>query len=111
VHKSENTSGFFKRLRARLNSGDSWLSYDLANLAPGGKIDDDVLEDLEAQLVMADVGVETAEEIIGKLQKSLARKELKDVEALTEGLRQSMTEILETVQAPLLIPESSRCRR
>jgi len=106
VHKSENTSGFFKRLRARLNSGDSWLSYDLANLAPGGKIDDDVLEDLEAQLVMADVGVETAEEIIGKLQKSLARKELKDVEALTEGLRQSMTEILETVQAPLLIPES-----
>jgi hypothetical protein len=30
---------FFKRLRARLNKGDSWLTYDLANLAPGGKID------------------------------------------------------------------------
>ena len=114
MHKSENTSdsgnrgGFIKRLRARLNRGDSWLSYDLANLAPGGKIDDDVLEDLEAQLVMADVGVETAEEIVGKLQKRLARKELKDVDALTEGLRQSMTEILETVQAPLLIPESPK---
>ena len=114
MHKSENTSdsgnpgGFIKRLRARLNRGDSWLSYDLANLAPGGQIDDDVLEDLEAQLVMADVGVETAEEIIGKLQKRLARKELKDVDALTDGLRQSMTEILETVQAPLVIPESSK---
>jgi len=89
---SGNRGGFIKRLRARLNRGDSWLSYDLANLAPGGKIDDDVLEDLEAQLVMADVGVETAEEIVGKLQKRLARKELKDIDALTEGLRQSMTD-------------------
>ena len=67
-----------------------------------------MLEDLEAQLVMADVGVETAEEIVGKLQKRLARKELKDIDALTDGLRQSMTEILETVQAPLVIPESSK---
>jgi len=107
VHKSENTSGFFRRLRARLNSGDSWLSYDLANLAPGGKIDENVLEDLEAQLVMADVGVETAEEIIGKLQNRLVRKELKDIDALTEGLRQSMTEILSLVQEPLVIPRSS----
>jgi len=112
MHRPENTSdsgkrgGFIKRLRARLNSGDSWLTYDLGNLAPGGKIDEDVLDELEAQLVMADVGVETAATIIGDLQKCLARKELKDVDALTEGLRQSMTEILETVQQPLVIPES-----
>ena len=38
--------GFIRRLRAKLNSGDNWLSYDLANLAPGGKIDEDVLEEL-----------------------------------------------------------------
>ena len=104
---SGKRGGFIKRLRARLNSGGSWLSYDLANLAPGGKIDEDVLEDLEAQLVMADVGVETAEGIISSLQKRLARNELKDIEALTDGLRQSMTQILESVQQPLVIPESS----
>ena len=46
--------GFIKRLRARLNRGDSWLTYDLANLAPGGKIDEDTLEELESLLVMAD---------------------------------------------------------
>jgi len=114
VHKSENTSdkgarsGFIKRLRARLNSGDSWLSYDLANLAPGGKIDEDVLDELEAQLVMADVGVDTTETIIGGLQKRLDRKELKDVDALKESLRQSMTAILETVEQPLVIPDSDR---
>ena len=67
---SGEKSGFFKRLRSRLNSGDSWLTYDLANLAPGGKIDESVLDDLEAELVMADVGVDTTERIISALQKA-----------------------------------------
>ena len=74
--------GFIKRLRARLNRGDSWLTYDLANLAPGGKIDEDTLEELEANLVMADVGVDAAGRIIAGLQKQLARKELNDIGAL-----------------------------
>ena len=101
--KPEKRAGFIKRLRARLNRGDSWLTYDLANLAPGGKIDEDVLDELEALLVMADVGVETTERIISDLQKSLARKELKDVEALQQGLRKSLCEILAPVEAPLSI--------
>ncbi len=76
--KPEKKEGFIKRLRARLNRGDSWLTYDLANLAPGGKIDEDVLDELESLLVMADVGVESTERIIAGLQKSLVRKELKE---------------------------------
>jgi fused signal recognition particle receptor len=95
--------GFVKRLRARLNRGDSWLTYDLANLAPGGNIDAGVLEDLEANLVMADVGVDATERIIGELQKSLERKELKDIDALKAGLRRTMTGILRPVEAPLEI--------
>ena len=98
--------GFVKRLRARLNKGDNWLSYDLANLAPGGKIDDDVLEELESLLVMADVGIETTQRIIADLQDSLARKELKDVAALKEGLRRSLLEILRPVAVPLLIEKT-----
>jgi fused signal recognition particle receptor len=101
--KPEKREGFIKRLRARLNRGDSWLSYDLANLAPGGKIDEDVLEELESLLVMADVGVETTERIISELQKSLARKQLKDVEALQRALRKSLCDILAPVETPLSI--------
>lgn len=101
--KPEKREGFIKRLRSRLNRGDSWLTYDLANLAPGGKIDEHVLDELESLLVMADVGVETTERIISDLQKSLARKELKDVEALQQGLRKSLCEILAPVEAPLSI--------
>ncbi len=101
--RAEKQPGFFKRLRARLNQGDSWLTYDLANLAPGGKIDEDVIEELETRLVMADVGLEATETIIAGLQKRLARKELKDLEALREGLRASMLEILQPVEQPLEI--------
>jgi fused signal recognition particle receptor len=100
--------GFFSKLRARLNKGDSWLTYDLANLAPGGKIDEDVLDELEAELVMADIGIDTTERIIADLQKSLARKELKDVDALRDGLRRSLTAILEPVAAPLDITDDHR---
>lgn len=104
--KPKKREGFIKRLRARLNRGDSWLTYDLANLAPGGKIDEEVLDELEALLVMADVGVETTERIIGNLQKQLARKELKDVEALRKGLGDALREILAPVEQPLTVREA-----
>ena len=104
--KPEKREGFIKRLRARINRGDSWLTYDLANLAPGGKIDEDVLEELESLLVMADVGVDTTERIIGDLQKSLARKELKDVAALQQGLHKSVCDILGPVEKPLVIEKT-----
>ncbi|NNC78038.1 MAG: signal recognition particle-docking protein FtsY [Woeseiaceae bacterium] len=97
--------GFIKRLRSRLNRGDSWLTYDLANLAPGGKIDEHSLEELESLLVMADVGIATTERIIANLQSRLARKQLQDVEALQRGLHDALLEILQPVEAPLAIPE------
>jgi fused signal recognition particle receptor len=100
---ADTKAGFIKRLRARINRGDSWLTYDLANLVPGGKIDDDVLDELESLLVMADVGVETTEKIIDSLKSRLARNQLKDVEALRTGLRDAVLDILKPVEAPLVI--------
>ncbi len=99
---------FVGRLRKRLNRGNSWLAVDLADLAAGGKIDEDVLEQLEASLVMADVGIDTTEQIIGELQKKLARRELKDVAALKAGLHQAMLEILEPVAQELEISGDKR---
>ena len=99
--QSADRPSFFKRLRARLNQGDSWLTYDLANLAPGGKIDEDTLDELEMRLVTADVGIDTTERIIGSLQKSLARRELKDLDALQAGLKRILLDILNPVEKPL----------
>ncbi len=104
--KPEERPGFIKRLRAKINRGDNWLTYDLARLAPGGTIDADVLEELESLLVMADVGIDTTQRIIRELQQRLARKELNDIEALRAGLEKSLLNILDPVEIPLEIDRS-----
>lgn len=96
-------TGLFQRLRAKLNRGDSWLTYDLANLLPGGRIDDSVLDELETRLITADVGVETTSRVLESLRKKVQRKELGNLDALIAALRASLLEILRPVEQPLTI--------
>jgi len=105
---SGQRAGFFKRLRAKLNRGDSWLSYDLADLLPGRTIDAGVLEELETRLLTADVGVEATEEILEGLRAKLARKELKDLDALLGALKAAMLAILTPCAQPLVIDDQRR---
>jgi fused signal recognition particle receptor len=104
--KPEEKQGFFTRLRAKLNRGNSWLTYDLADLFRGRKIDAEILEELETRLLTADVGVEATEHILAGLQKRVARNELEDVAALINALRAAIVEILEPCAKPLIIDES-----
>ncbi|MBV9346057.1 MAG: signal recognition particle-docking protein FtsY [Gammaproteobacteria bacterium] len=93
--------GFLRRLRDRLNRGDSWLTYDLADLWRGRRIDESVLEELETRLLSADVGVEATERILATLRAQVARAELDDVAALLAALRESIAAILRPVARPL----------
>ena len=104
--KPKKRESFIKRLRARINKGEDWLKYDLANLIPGGKIDEDALEDLESILITADVGVKTTELIIEDLRKNLLRNELKDLDTLKAGLKESLLHILGDAEKPLIIEKS-----
>ena len=65
---AETQPGFLARMRAKLNRGDSWLTYDLANLLPGGKIDETVLDELRPYL-MADGGNVELVDIEGPIVK------------------------------------------
>jgi fused signal recognition particle receptor len=100
---AQHKQGWLARMRAKLNRGDSWLTYDLANLLPGGRIDDAVLDELEMRLIAADVGIETTEQILGSLRRRVQRKELDDLNALLAALRSAMLEILQPVAQPLVI--------
>ena len=100
--------GFFRRLRKRLNQGDSWLTYDLAHLLPGGKPDEAFLEEMESRLLTSDVGVEATSKIMDSLDKKLWRDELRDVEAVFGTMREGMLEILGPCEAPLVIPDGQR---
>jgi fused signal recognition particle receptor len=95
--------GFFKRLRAKLNQGPAWLTADLTELLPGRKIDAEILDDLETRLITADVGAEATRRILEDLRTRVARKELKDVDALLKALHDAMFEILKPVETPLTI--------
>ncbi len=100
--------GFFKRLRMKLNQGNSWLTYDLANLLPGGRIDATVLEELETRLITADVGVDTTERILAGLRKQVERNELGDLDALLQALRFALLEILKPCAVPLDVASGPR---
>ena len=65
------------------------------------KIDDELFEELEEQLLIADVGVETTRRIITSLTQQASRKQLRDAEALYGLLKAEMAGILEKVDAPL----------
>jgi fused signal recognition particle receptor len=104
----EEKRGFIARLRAKLNRGNSWLTYDLANLLPGGKIDENVLDELEMRLITADVGVETTETVLGGLRKQVQRNELSNLDTLLQALRQSLVSILAPSAQPLEIDRESK---
>lgn len=99
---SSSKPGFFKRLRQRLNRGDSWLTRDLTELMPRGQIDQALLEELETRLLLADAGVEATEQIVGGLSRKVARKELQDGEALFKALHNSIVDILKPCEQPLV---------
>jgi len=98
--------GFFKRLRAKLNTGPAWLTTDIKELLPGRKIDAEILDDLETRLITADVGVEATSRILDDLRTRVARKELNNVEALLAALQAAMLGILKPVERPLAIGSS-----
>mgnify|MGYP000885037768 CR=1 FL=1 len=95
--------GFFARLKRSLVKTKENLGSGFISLFRGKKIDDDLFEELEEQLLIADVGVETTRKIINSLTESASRKQLRDAEALYGLLKEEMGEILAKVDEPLNI--------
>ena len=93
--------GFFARLKRSLLKTKENLGSGFISLFRGKKIDDDLFEELEEQLLIADVGVETTRKIITNLTEGASRKQLKDAEALYGLLKDEMGDILAKVDEPL----------
>ncbi|OYD23625.1 signal recognition particle-docking protein FtsY [Oceanimonas baumannii] len=100
--------GFFARLKAGLLKTRQNLGSGFFGLFRGKKIDDDLFEELETQLLTADLGVETTMSIIDNLTSQASRKQLKDGEALYELLKEEMGGILAKVDQPLKIDSEHR---
>ena len=91
VQEKPKKKGFFSRIKAGLGRTRANLTEGLASLFLGKKqIDDDLLEEIETQLLVADIGVEATSEIIERLTERVQRKQLADAQALYQALKEEL---------------------
>jgi len=101
--------GLFSRLKQGLKRTGSNFSQGMGNLFLGRKeIDDELLEDLEIQLLTADIGVEATREIMANLAERVNRKELSDGNALYGALQGELARLLQPSFAPLEIDSTRK---
>lgn len=91
--------GFFGRLRERLGKTRAGLVDGVRN-ALGGRatLDADTLEDLEAILIQADLGVNTTLEVLDRLQERVRDQRVAEAEGIVQALKTILIEILEPGQ-------------
>ncbi len=93
----------FQRFKRGLSRTSTQLADGIGSLVLGKKeIDDELLEDIEAQLLSADVGFDATTKIIDGLTLSVKRKELTDGDALYAALQKQLRELLAPVEKPLV---------
>ena len=106
---SEKPVGLFASLRQRLSKTRQNLTSGLADLLLGKKqIDAELLEQLEDQLLMADVGLQATQKITSGLTESLQRRQLSDNESLIGALKSTMSEILAPCAIPLDVNSTNK---
>jgi len=99
--KPKEKKSLFARLKESLSRTKENLGSGIVGLFKGKTIDDELYEDLETQLLVADVGMDTTQKIINHLTDSASRKDLKDAEALLDIMKQQMSGMLSQVNQPL----------
>ena len=86
-----------ERLKSGLAKTRTTLNTPLSELFSRGKIDDELLEDLEATLLMADCGVEATQWLLAELKACVKREKIED----PAKLRETLTKLLDSVLRPL----------
>lgn len=95
--------GFFERLKRGLKKTTEGISYKIDDiLGTYTKIDDDMLEEIEEILIMADIGVNTTMEIIDKLKENIRRKSIDDPKMVKSELKAIIREMLESENSSLM---------
>ena len=101
-------AGLLSRLRQGLSKTRKLLNTDIRDLIAGRTaVDEDLLEELENRLLVADLGIDATTAIIDDLRERVKRRELKDPEQLITALRENMTGILAPCSKPLEIPDQN----
>lgn len=104
--KEQAKPSLWQRLTSGLKKTSSAIGDGLWGIFKDKKIDDELFEELETQLLTADIGVPTTMKIVERLTEQANRRQLKDAETLYQLLQDNMVEILQEVEQPLTLPEN-----
>lgn len=106
--KPANKTGFFTRLIQGLIKTKQNIGSGFLNFFRGKKIDDDLFEELEEQLLIADLGMPTTTKIINNLTQHATKQQLKDAELLYQQLKLELADVLKPVAQPFEIDTTKK---
>ena len=106
--KPANKTGFFSRLIQGLIKTKQNIGSGFLNFFRGKKIDDDLFEELEEQLLIADLGMPTTTKIINNLTQHATKQQLKDAELLYQQLKLELADVLKPVAQPFEIDTTKK---
>ena len=105
----EQKGGWFSRMKQGLSKSRKNVTEGLTNILIGGKeIDDELLEEVEDQLLVADIGVNATNRIIKNLTEATARGDLIYSHSLYKALQKELTDILTPKVAPLVVDANTK---
>jgi len=98
--------GWLTRLKNGLSKTQGKLSQGLSRLLARGKVDQELMDELEELLITSDLGVKTSQNLLAGLEIAVKEQNLDRPEKVKEWLKQEIEKILLAVEAPLEIPEA-----
>ncbi|MCT8663651.1 signal recognition particle-docking protein FtsY [Glaesserella parasuis] len=103
--KPTSEGGFFSRLIKGLIKTKQSIGSGFRNFFSGKKIDDELFEELEEQLLVADLGMPTTTKIIKNLTEHATKQQLRDAELLYQQLKVELADVLKPVAQSLVLED------
>ena len=100
--------GWAARLKQGLSKSRQQMAKSLAGVFGGGKIDEDLYEELETVLLTSDMGIEATEHLMEEVRQRVSLRGLKDGEELRGALKEAIYELIKPLEQPLTLPAGKR---
>ena len=100
---TETTSSWRERLFQGLARTRAQLGGKLKSVFARGKVDDELLEELETLLLTSDIGIEATQHLLAALQARAKKEKLETPEAIQQALAESLLELMQPLEQPLVV--------
>ena len=108
VSEQPTLLGWAARLKQGLSKSRQQMAKSLAGVFGGGKIDEDLYEELETVLLTSDMGIEATEHLMEEVRQRVSLRGLKDGEELRSVLKEAIYELIKPLEQPLDLPVDKR---